>query len=1364
MKQFYAAVRQSKMPRYANQMWQCPVCSVSYTTRQEVRNHIRNYHSKSEKHGVNLKKLPRNCPVCHLVFSTYRSLSKHMHDAKHYGQYKVPCNYCHQRFIDETEQADHMNTMHFAYFEVIQSAFEGKLQVIGRSYADGQVLHPDHLYTSERAKVENLLNAFLFRFNSVRVYCVAYGRFIQYTEDGELDRKVTIPLRTSSKTLFSSAPNVARVWKDLTEELNVRVDALTLQGSGYSLYDLGGVELHMARIDYAGGRGGGGDGGAINGRLCEKDLYFESHFTARERRALLDVESSERHGCFFTAVAAGFYYANQEEEEEGEDAADGGEITLKEWCAAFADHYMTTNGFERPMPVKSIEKFENKNRESLDVAVNVYMKGNYAEHGQFAGSAGKKRKWSRSGLGKYFFFPVYASKRRKTAGKIVNLLLYRKGEEMHYALITDLARLLGTHNQQKVCPNCLQTVGVGKYNSHERVCFSNEAQTIVMPKLDSEGRPPKMKIRIGSKRFKSPIVGFCDFEAANRFEEKGIEEAEELAGHVSGTAILADQPPIAYTMLFVATEDNIPLFEASYSSDDSVDLMRRFFADLDSCKEKVMPLLNDMADIKPVLTEQEARRYFLSPCWICRKPITQDDEDDGDDRVLDHAHSSLSKGRFLGPAHRSCNSSRQHQRQIPIFVHNLQNYDGHFLLAALRDRQISSSYQVYGLADNTQKFKTITFNEFKFLDSLHFLTASLDKLVKDLKSDTHQFSLLRRHFTYKTLAGSRDLNLLTRKGVFAYEDVTSVAKLRSQTALPAADAFYSRITNSNVSPEDYEHALNVYDRAGCSNMEEYMMLYCKLDVYLLAEVVLNFQNTVYEECELDMSQYISMPHLSFDIMLQDLEADGTEVELVTDPEIHQMCESGLRGGVCQVSMRHVTVDPPVDKDKPPTLLYTDVVNLYGKCMMDYLPVGKYEWLSPDEIETIDWTALQDDRDYGYICEVDLEYPPEKHFEHNSFPLAPHRLEINYQMLSEHSKEYLANVRQSEGKGKRQTGKRTYKSTKLVPTLHDRKYYVCHYRALKLYLKHGMKLKKVHRVVKFRQKQFLRAYVERMTEKRKKATSSFGKALYKLAINSIYGKLVQNVRDQTEVVFVQDERHLARQLRNPAFSTFRILNENCAVFFMKKRLVRMNKPYICGFTVVDLAKEHMYKVFYDDIRPKVPDAELVFTDTDSLLLYSQNVSKNDFLDKCAEIFDFSNYPKDDPRYDESHAMVPGYIKDENGGKNLIEVIALKAKCYALKIDDGEIAKRCKGVPRRVLKSDISLDDYRETLHSLNHPLRANIVKLQAKNHTIQLLHTRKAAMTTMDDKRYVFRQCGIHTMSYGHVYLREGNTDCPFCQQ
>lgn len=901
-----------------------------------------------------------------------------MHAAGHYGQYRVPCNYCHQRFVDEADQVDHMNTVHFRYFTTLRSAFDGQLQIVGRSYEPQEIGSPDELYVKERARIEKMLHAFLHRFNSVIVYFVVFGRFMLYDETGAPDKQVTIPMRTKKYTLWSTVPDVQRVWREANVELNTRVDKLTLQGSGYVLHDLAGIEIHMARVDYAGG--GGGDDGAAT------DLFFVSKFSTSEEDAIVDVKPAEPNGCFFTSVAAAFAPSAEASLEDGEQ--DVGAVTLDEWCASFAHKYMNTMGYDRPMPIKHIDKFERKHRDALDCAINVYMKGSYSEHGQFAGSVRKRRKWGRKTKGRHFFFPIYASKRRSQAVNVINLLLYRKGAEMHYAYVRDLEKLLHVHNQQKVCPNCLQQVCRDRYETHERVCFSNAAQTVTMPKPDEEGRPPKMSLKIGRKRFKNPIVGFCDFEAANHVKNAANDASddlltvEELSGHVSDTHVVAEQPPIAYHMLFVSTEDNRVLYEASFASDDVTELMRRFFEDLDDCYANLSPLLNDMAEKIPRLTEQEARSYFSSPCWICRKPITDEDEENGDDRVLDHAHSSLNFGRFLGPAHRSCNSARQHQTELPIFVHNLQNYDGHFLVSAFKDKVISGKYTIRGLADNNQKFKTLTIDNFCFLDSLQFLAASLDKLTGNLKADGHSFDLLRDYFSYKNISGAASLDLLTRKGVFAYEDVTSLEKLRSQTCLPPEASFYSHLSKSEISAADYEHAKTIFERAKCANMEEYMMLYCKLDVYLLAEIVLNFQHTVYSEVALDISQYISMPHLSYDIMLQSLDEYGTEVELVTDPEMHQMCEAGLRGGVAQVSRRYVKLDEPVDKSKPPTLLYTDVVNLYGKCMMDYLPVGGYSWIEEGEIANIDWLQQQDDQEYGYICEVDLDYPEEKHWEHD----------------------------------------------------------------------------------------------------------------------------------------------------------------------------------------------------------------------------------------------------------------------------------------------------------------------------------------------------------------------------------------------
>ena len=95
--------------------------------------------------------------------------------------------------------------------------------------------------------------------------------------------------------------------------------------------------------------------------------------------------------------------------------------------------------------------------------------------------------------------------------------------------------------------------------------------------------------------------------------------------------------------------------------------------------------------------------------------------------------------------------------------------------------------------------------------------------------------------------------------------------------------------------------------------------------------------------------------------------------------------------------------------------------------------------------------------------------------------------------------------------------------KLIPNLGNKTNYVVHYRNLQLYLSLGMKLTKIHRVLKFRQSDWMKKYISFNTEERISATNSFEKDFFKLMINSVYGKTMENLQKRINVRLVNNEK-------------------------------------------------------------------------------------------------------------------------------------------------------------------------------------------------------------------------------------------------
>ena len=260
-----------------------------------------------------------------------------------------------------------------------------------------------------------------------------------------------------------------------------------------------------------------------------------------------------------------------------------------------------------------------------------------------------------------------------------------------------------------------------------------------------------------------------------------------------------------------------------------------------------------------------------------------------------------------------------------------------------------------------------------------------------------------------------------------------------------------------------------------------------------------------------------------------------------------------------------------DSNKPSTFItYLDKNNLYGWSMGEYLPYGEFEWL--ENVDEFDVNSISEKSEIGYFLEVYLEYPNELHELRNDYPLAPGKLAVTNDMLSKYCKEIADKYNLKVGDIK-----------KLIPNLGNKTKYVLHYRNLQLHLSLGMKLTKIHRVLKFKQSDWMKKYIDFNSKKRKNATNDCEKDFFKLMINSAYEKTMENLRKRINVRLVNNEKEFLKYTSRPTYVTHKLFDKDYAAIHEIKPILMLNKPIYVGFTALELSKWMMYDFHYNLLK-------------------------------------------------------------------------------------------------------------------------------------------------------------------------------------
>ena len=959
------------------------------------------------------------------------------------------------------------------------------------------------------------------------------------------------------------------------------------------------------------------------------------------------------------------------------------------------ENTLNMEGIEYPVNLKDIKRFEKQNPD-ISISVLGYSKDER-------------------------IYPLRISKKEKERKHNIVLLLIKDGENSHYCYVKNLSALLSSqvnNHDHKLyfCLNCLNGFDTPeKLENHKEYCGEEESVKINMPEPNTF---IKFKNYLYSER--APFAIYADFESLL----KPLDTCKPNPNK-SYTHKYNKHEPVSFVYYIKSFNENVyksTLRSYIKENEEDPDVIDVFINWLEDDVKIISELGNEPMKITP---EEQEQFKQASNCWICGKFLNIDD------RVRDHCHFT---GRYRGAAHNRCNLKYSKPNNISVFFHNLSGYDSHLFIKKLNN----TMGNIDCIPNNEENYisfsKTIITGEYKnkrgeiknkyfkivFKDSMKFLKLSVAALVNNLPEDG--FNNLEKYFT------TEQIKLLKQKGFYPYEYMDNIEKLKDLTP-PPQQAFYSKLSGKGINNYNYNHVLNVWKTFKMKSLKEYHEVYNITDVLLLADVFENFRDLCLKNYGLDPVYYYTAPGLAWDAMLK---MTKINLELLSNIDKLLMIEKGIRGGISIISNRYGKANNKYMKDHNKKeaskyLMYVDANNLYGWAMSQKLPIHSFEWLTDREIKNLfKVQVVQFWERTPCILEVDLEYPEELHDLHNDYPLCPERVECDHGVK------------------------------KLIPNLRHKNNYVVHYKTLMQYLNLGMELKKIHRGIKFIECDFLKPYIDMNTNLRTKAKNDFEKDFFKLMINSVFGKTMENIRNRVNIKLVDTGEQFKKLAAKPNYKSRKIFNENLVSVHMKKTSLTMNKPVYLGMSILDLSKTLMFDFHYKYIKPKYnKQAKLLFTDTDSFLYEIQTEDfYKDISGDVKDRFDTSEYKEGHPSGIPTgiNKKVLGMFKDEAKGKNIKEFVGLRAKLYSYKMEEGKENKRCKGIKKAVVEKSITHENYKTCLTTGKEQLRRQNI-IRSYEHTLYTEEVNKIALSAADDKRYLLKD-SFDTLAWGHYKIKE----------
>ena len=442
-------------------------------------------------------------------------------------------------------------------------------------------------------------------------------------------------------------------------------------------------------------------------------------------------------------------------------------------------------------------------------------------------------------------------------------------------------------------------------------------------------------------------------------------------------------------------------------------------------------------------------------------------------------------------------------------------------------------------------------------------------------------------------------------------------------------------------------------------------------------------------------------------------------------------ERGIRGGISQCCDRYAKannsyMDVYDENQGINYLVYFDAKNLYGWAITQPLLYGGFEWVT--NVDDYFNFNVSDQSPVGYILEVDLDYPEEIHDRHSNLPFCSEK---------------------SKPPGSIQE--------KLLTTVLLKRKYVLHYHVLKKALVNGLKLKKIHRILKFEQSTWLKPHIDFNTLRRANAKDEFEKNLFKLMNNSVYGKTMENVGKHVNIELVTkwEGRCGAEALiSKPNFHSRSIFSENIVAVELRKTKILFSKPIYVGLSVLDISKTLIYDFHYDYmLREYANKCKLMYTDTDSLIYQVKCMNIYSDMKQDIQKFDTSVYLSNNVfGIPQVNKKIVGLMKDECSNRIVTKFVGLRIKMCSILVNGQDFVKKLKGIRAGIVAKTIGFDNYVECLKNEQSQTRTQYM-IRSRLHNVETVKQFKIALSPYDDKKFLLPQ-STDTLAWGHYKIQQ----------